>query len=208
MNPTPIRILIVDDHFMVRVGIIGALSQETDMKVVGEARDGMTALQMFADLKPDVTLMDGILPDFHGIEVTRRIIADHPGARILLVSINDTGEDVYRAIEAGAAGYIPKSSEQTELLQAIRDVAAGFRYLPQDLARKLAIRRLTTPLSEREIEVLSLVAKGMGNKEIATSLGIAEGTIKTHLKHIISKLDARDRTSAVTLAQEQGILRF
>ena len=208
MNPSPIRILIVDDHFMVRVGSIGALSQEADMKVVGEARDGTTAVEMFADLMPDVTLMDGMLPDFHGIEATRRIIAKHPGARILLVSINDTGEDVYRAMEAGAAGYIPKSSEQTDLLHAIRDVAAGRRYLPEDLARKLAIRRLTTPLSEREIEVLGLVAKGMGNKEIAAFLGVADGTIKSHLKHIISKLDARDRTSAVTLAQELGMLRL
>lgn len=208
MNPIPIRILIVDDHFMVRIGIVGALSQEPDMQVVGEARDGRTALEMFSTLMPDVTLMDGMLPDLHGIEVTRRIIANHPNARILLVSINDTGEDIHRAMEAGAAGYIPKSSEQSALLQAIRDVAAGLRFLPADLARKLAIRRLTTPLSERETEVLALVAKGQGNKEIATSLGIAEGTIKSHLKHILSKLGAPDRTRAVTLAQEQGILRL
>ncbi len=208
MNPPPIRILIVDDHFMVRVGIIGALSQEPDMQVVGEARDGRTALEMFSNLMPDVTLMDGMLPDLHGIEVTSRIIASHPQARILLVSINDTGEDIYRAMEAGAAGYIPKSSEQSALLQAIRDVAAGLRFLPEDLARKLAIRRLTTPLSERETEVLALVAKGRGNKEIAVALGIAEGTIKSHLKHILSKLDAPDRTRAVTLAQELGILRI
>jgi len=208
MNVPPIRILIVDDHFMVRVGIIGALSQEPDMQVVGEARDGRTALEMFSSLMPDVTLLDGMLPDLHGIEVTRRIVANHPHARILLVSINDTGEDVYRAMEAGAYGYIPKSSEQSALLQAIRDVAAGLRFLPNDLARKLAIRRLTTPLSERETEVLTLVAKGKGNKEIAASLGIGEGTIKSHLKHILSKLDAPDRTRAVTLAQEQGILRL
>lgn len=207
MNPSPIRILIVDDHFMVRVGIIGALSQESDMEVVGEARDGRTALEMFSTLMPDVTLMDGVLPDLHGIEVTRRIIENHPEARILLVSINDTGEDIHRAMEAGAAGYIPKSSEQSALLQAIRDVAAGLRFLPADLARKLAIRRLTTPLSERETEVLALVAMGKANKEIATTLGIAEGTIKSHLKHILFKLGAPDRTRAVTLAQEQGILR-
>lgn len=192
---------------MVRMGILGALSRAPDMEVVGEARDGMTALKMFDRLKPDVTLMDGMLPDLHGIEVTRRIIAEHPKAIILLVSINDTGEDIHRAMEAGAVGYIPKSSEQSELIQAIRDVAAGHRYLPEDLTRKLAIRRLTTPLSERETEVLSMVAKGMGNKEIAASLGVAAGTIKSHLKSILFKLRAPDRTRAVTLAQEQGILR-
>ena len=208
MNLLPIRILIVDDHFMVRVGLVGAISEDGDMQVVGEARDGQGAFEMFEKLFPDVTLMDGMLPDIHGVEVTRRLVAAHPEARILLVSINDTVEDIHRAMEAGAWGYLPKSSEQSELLLAIRVIAGGQRYLREDLARKLALRRLTNPLSDREIQVLTLVAKGMTNKEIASAMALAEGTVKSYLKQIFAKLDAPDRTRAVTLALEQGILRL
>ncbi len=208
MNPVRIRILIVDDHFMVRVGLVGAISEDGDMRVVGEARDGQGALEMFEKLSPDVTLMDGMLPDFHGIEVTRRLVTAHPEARILLVSISETIEDIHRAMEAGAWGYLPKSSEQSELLQAIRIIAGGQRYLRDDLARKLALRRLTSSLSEREIQVLTLVAKGMANKEIASAMVLTEGTVKSYLKQIFVKLDAPDRTRAVTLALEQGILRL
>ena len=178
------------------------------MQVVGEARDGQGAYEMFEKLLPDVTLMDGMLPDLHGVEVIRRLVAAHPEARILLVSINDTVEDIHRAMEAGAWGYLPKSSEQSELLLAIRVIAGGQRYLREDLARKLALRRLTNPLSDREIQVLTLVAKGMTNKEIASAMVLAEGTVKSYLKQIFSKLDAPDRTRAVTLALEQGILRL
>ena len=208
MNLLPIRILIVDDHFMVRVGLVGAISEDGDMQVVGEARDGQGAFEMFEKLLPDVTLMDGMLPDIHGVEVIRRLVAAHPEARILLVSINDTVEDIHRAMEAGAWGYLPKSSEQSELLLAIRVIAGGQRYLREDLARKLALRRLTNPLSDREIQVLTLVAKGMTNKEIASAMVLAEGTVKSYLKQIFAKLDAPDRTRAVTLALEQGILRL
>lgn len=208
MNPVFIRILIVDDHFMVRVGLMGAISEDGDMQVVGEARDGQGAFEMFEKLLPDVTLMDGMLPDIHGVEVTRRLVAAHPEARILLVSISDTVEDIHRAMEAGAWGYLPKSSEQSELLQAIRVIAGGQRYLREDLAHKLALRRLTNPLSDREIQVLNLVAKGMTNKEIASAMVLAEGTVKSYLKQIFAKLDAPDRTRAVTLALERGILRL
>lgn len=208
MKPTQTRVLVVDDHFMIRFGLVSALSKEADLNIVGGARDGREALEMFETFRPDVTLMDGILPDIHGVEVTRSIVAMHPEARIILISINETAEDVHRAMEAGAWGYLPKSSEHRLLLEAIRSVASGTRFLPPEIQARLSERSLYVSLSERELEVLRFVAKGKGNKEIAEALGVGEGTIKTHLKHVLSKLDAPDRTRAVTLAIERGLLRL
>lgn len=208
MKAEPIRILVVDDHFMVRLGLIGAISTESDILVVGEASDGAEALVLFDKLKPDVTLMDGILPDTHGVEITRKILESHPEARIILVSINDTAEDIHRAMQAGAWGYIPKSCEKNAIIRAIRAVAAGERYLAPDLTRKLAERNLQPLLSSRELEVLRLVAKGMANKQIASELAIGEPTVKSHVAHILEKLGAPDRTRAVTLAMERGLLRI
>ena len=176
--------------------------------MVGEAGDGREALEAFGRLEPDVTLMDGMLPDTHGVEVTRRIVGRHPEARIVLISINETAEDIHRAMEAGAWGYLPKSSQKTEMVEAIRAVAAGERYLPPELARRLAGREYQSPLSAREIEVLTLVAQGKANKEIAAALGVGEATVKTHLKHLLTKLGASDRTRAVTVALERGVLRL
>lgn len=207
MNPARVRILIVDDHFIVRLGLVGALSRERDIEIAGEACNGQTALDLYARLRPDITLMDGILPDMHGVEVTRRIVQTDPQARIILISINDTVEDVYRAMQAGAFGYLPKSSDHSELLCAIRAVATGRLFMPPDLALKLADRAITTQLSDREIEVLQLVSRGKANKEIASTLKIGDGTVKTHIKHILTKLGAPDRTRAVTLAMERGLLR-
>ena len=207
MKPRRIRILVVDDHFMVRMGLIGALAAEPDVEVVGEARNGTEALTAFASLLPDVTLMDGILPDLHGIEVTRRIVAAHPAARIIVVSINDTAEDVHRAMEAGACGYIPKSCEKDTIVQAIRKVASGETFLLPSLARKLADRNARVGLSAREAEVLRLISQGKANKQIAADLGLSEATVKTHIAHILAKLEAPDRTRAVTIALERGLLR-
>ena len=208
MNTPPIRILIVDDHFMVRVGLTNSLTQEADFEVVGAARNGAEALAMFAQLRPDVTLMDGVLTDIHGVEVTRQIIAAHPAARIILVSMNDTTEDVHRAMEAGACGYLPKSSQEDELVKAIRSVAAGETFMPDYLASKLAERKLYKTLSDRELDVLRLIAQGKANKEIAEALGVGDGTVKTHIKHLLAKLGAPDRTRAVTRALEQGVFRI
>lgn len=207
MKPRRIRILIVDDHFMVRLGLIGALAAESDVDVVGEASNGAEAIAAFATLLPDVTLMDGILPDLHGIEVTRRIVATHPAARVIVVSINDTAEDVHRALEAGACGYIPKSCEKDTIVHAIRKVAAGESFLLPSLARKLADRNARVSLSAREAEVLHLIFHGKANKQIAADLGLSESTVKTHIAHILAKLDAPDRTRAVTIALERGLLR-
>jgi DNA-binding NarL/FixJ family response regulator len=207
MKTKPIRILVVDDHFMVRLGLIGAISTETDIDVVGEAASGAEAIACFGKLKPDVTLMDGILPDRHGVDVTRAILESFPTARIILVSINDTAEDIHRALQAGAWGYIPKSCEKDAIVSAIRTVAAGERYLAPELSRKLAERNLQPLLSSREMDVLRLVAKGMANKQIASELAIGEPTVKSHVAHILDKLGAPDRTRAVTLAMERGLLR-
>ena len=208
MKPKPIRILVVDDHFMVRLGLIGAISTESDIDVVGEASNGAEALALFSKLKPDVTLMDGILPDIHGVEITRRILESYPEARVIIVSINDTAEDIHRAMQAGAWGYIPKSCEKNAIVRAIRAVAAGERHLAPELSRKLAERNLQPLLSTRETEVLHLIAKGMANKQIASELAIGEPTVKSHVAHILEKLGAPDRTRAVTLAMERGLLRM
>jgi DNA-binding NarL/FixJ family response regulator len=204
---TTIRIMIVDDHAMVRMGLRGVLSGEPGLEVVAEARDGQEALDRFPVARPDVVLMDITLPGMSGIETTRRLVATHPGARILTVSMHDTAEDVHRALAAGATGYVPKSAEAVLLMAAVRTVANGQRFLPPDLARRLADRDAKIGLSPREVEVLALVAQGQANKQIALALGLSEATVKTHLAHILEKLGAPDRTRAVTIAMEMGLLR-
>jgi DNA-binding NarL/FixJ family response regulator len=208
MSSPTIRILVVDDHAMIRLGLIGALSSEPGIQVVGEARNGLEAIEQHAKLAPDITLMDGILPDMHGVEVTRKIIASEPLAKIVLISINETAEDIRRALEAGVRGYVPKSCEQDTIIEAIRSVAAGVNFLPPQLARRLAERNAIVGLSNREVEVLRLVAKGKANKEIAGELSLSGDTIKTHITHLMRKLGAADRAHAVTLAIEQGFLRM
>ena len=208
MKTQPLRILVVDDHFMVALGLISALNRERDMKVVGDARDGRTALELFETLRPDVTLMDGMLPDIHGVEVTRRIVAAHPEARVILVSINETAEDIQQAMDAGASGYLPKSSEKAEMVRAIRAVASGESFLPVRLMKKLSAHHVSSPLSGREIDVLRLVAQGRANKEIAAELGLSEPTVKTYIVRLLAKLGAPDRTRAVTMALELGYLRL
>ena len=205
-NPR-LRILIVDDHFLIRMGIMSALAFETDMELAGEARTGHEALSLFEKLRPDVTLMDGRLPDLHGVEVTRRIVKDHPEARIIIASIDETAEDIHRAMAAGAWGFLPKTSGMDEMVAAIRSVAGGEHFLPARCAQALAKHKLMVTLSVRELAVLRLVASGKSNKIIAEELGIADATIKNHLSHIFWKLGAADRTRAVTLAMELGLLR-
>lgn len=208
MNPSAIRILVVDDHFMVRLGLIGAISTEPDIEIVGEASNGADALECFQRLRPDITLMDGILPDIHGVEVTRRILEIAPEARVIMVSINETAEDIHRAMDAGARGYMPKSSEKDAIVTAIRKVAAGGRFLSPEFAKRLAERDLMPLLSPRETDVLRLIAQGLANKQIAGELALGEATVKTHVRHILEKLGAPDRTRAATLAMERGLLRL
>jgi len=208
MKSPRIRVLLVDDHFMVRLGLVSAISRERDMEVVGEASTGAQALKMDQAMTPDVILMDGRLPDIHGVEVTRRIIAARPDARVLIVSIDETAEDVHRGMEAGAMGYLPKASERGEILRAIRTVAAGGQFLSAEFRRKLAERNVLVSLSNRELDVLKLVSQGKTNKAIAAELGMGDATVKTHLSHILWKLGAPDRTRAVTIAMERGLFRL
>jgi two-component system NarL family response regulator len=207
VNSSPTRILVVDDHFMVRHGLSAVLSQQPDFEVVAQASNGEEALAMFIRHEPDVVLMDGVLPDMHGVEVTRRIIARKAAARVIILSVNDTEEDIHQAMGAGARGYMPKSSEEDETIHAIREVAAGNDFLPPHLASKLAERKRHATLSDREIEVIRLVAEGKTNKEIATTLGLGNSSVKTYLVRIFTKLGANDRTQAVTIARQRGILR-
>ena len=207
MNPALIRLLIVDDHVMIRLGLTTLMSDEPDISVVAEASCGSEAIALFDALHPDVTIMDGILPDSHGVEITRQILEKHPDARIVIVSINESAEDIHRAMDAGALGYVSKSQSQDVIIRAIRSVAAGSTYLEPELVRRLSARTTTNSLSKREIDVLRFVAAGLVNKEIGTQLGLSENTIKTHIARIMLKLEVHDRTSLAMRAISLGLLR-
>ena len=203
----PIRLLIVDDHVMIRLGLAALMADEPDIEIVGEARSGAEAIALFDKLLPDVTLMDGMLPDIHGVDATRQILEKHPLAKIILVSINESAEDIHRAIEAGAAGYVPKSQNQEVIVRAVRTVASGQQFLEPELARRLSARAATNSLSQRELEVLRLVANGLVNKQIGAELGLSENTVKTHIARIMGKLEVHDRTSLAMKAVALGLLR-
>lgn len=202
-----IRLLIVDDHVMIRLGLAALMADEPDIEIVGEACSGSEAIALFDRLLPDVTVMDGMLPDIHGVDATRQILAKHPLAKIILVSINESAEDIHRAIETGAAGYVPKSQNQDSIVRAIRAVASGRIFLEPELAHRLAARAATNSLGHREIEVLRLVADGLVNKQIAVELKLSENTVKTHLTRIMGKLEVHDRTSLAMKAVSLGLLR-
>ena len=204
---TPIRVLVVDDHVMIRLGLTALMAYETDIEIVGEACSGAEAIQLFDHLRPDVTIMDGMLPDIHGIEATRTILTKHPGARIVIVSINESAEDIHRAIETGAAGYVSKAQKQDVIIRAIRTAAAGTTFLEPELARRLSARASTNTLTQRELDVLRLVAEGLANKQIGKKLGLSENTVKTHVARIMGKLNVHDRTSLAMKAVSLGLLR-
>jgi DNA-binding NarL/FixJ family response regulator len=206
MKP-PIRLLIVDDHVMIRLGMTALMADEPDIEIVGQACNGAKAIALFDKLLPDVTIMDGMLPDIHGVEATRAILEKHPQARIIFVSINESAEDIHRAIEAGAAGFVSKSQKQDVIIRSIRAVAAGERFLEPELAHRLAARSATNSLSQREMEVLRLVASGLVNKQIGVELGLSENTVKTHIARIMGKLETHDRTSLAMKAVSLGLLR-
>lgn len=207
MNHPKIRILLVDDHAMIRLGLAGVLSAEPGMEICGQARNGREAIEQHAALQPDITLMDGMLPDMHGVDAINEILQHSPAAKVILISINETAEDVRRAMKAGVMGYVPKSCEQDTIVEAIHTVIKGESYLPDYLAQRLAEQSAMLTLSQREVEVLRLVAQGKANKEIASLLALSNETVKTHLTHIMRKLGAADRAHAVTIAMEEGFLR-
>jgi len=204
-----IRILITDDHPVVREGLAGMLAGQPDFKVVGLAEDGQTAVALHHSLAPDVTLMDLRMPGLDGVGAIEAIKAQEPAAHILVLTTYDSDADILRAIEAGATGYLLKDTPREELFRAIRAAAAGESVLAPTVAA-LLLTRMRAPaeesLSSREIEVLQLVARGSSNKEVGQTLHISTATVKTHLIHIYNKLGVADRTSAVTTALERGII--
>ncbi|HEY9234066.1 MULTISPECIES: response regulator transcription factor [Phenylobacterium] len=202
----PIRILVVDDHPILREGVALILEDRTDMAVVGEARDGVEAIVRFRELQPDVTLMDLQMPGMGGLDAIKAIRAEQPDARIVVLTTYDGDVQAVRALKAGAMGYLLKSSLRTEMLDAIHHVYSGRRYLQRNVAEEIALHIVDDALSEREVAVLELVAVGKANKQIAWELGLSEETVKAHLKAIFGKLDVADRTHAVTVAVRRGII--
>jgi DNA-binding NarL/FixJ family response regulator len=202
----PIRILVVDDHFMVRMGLSASLNVEPDMEVVAEAGNSEAAIDAYRKHHPTLVLMDLRLPGVSGTDCTAAILREHPNAAILMLSTHYGEEEVYRALQAGARGYVVKSILREELLRAVREVHNGGHYMDPIVAAHLAQRQSHRPLSSREIEVLRLVANGLGNKEIASALSIAEVTVKLHVSHVLEKLNVKDRTQAATAALQRGII--
>jgi DNA-binding NarL/FixJ family response regulator len=202
-----IRILVVDDHSVVRMGVRGMIRRTHEITIAGEAANGVEAVQAYAKLRPDVVLMDLRMPLEDGVEATREICRLDPTARVLVLSTFDGDEDIHRALEAGAAGYLLKQDSGDDIAAAIRAVARGERWLSPEARRKLAAHASEETITGRETEILDLLARGEANKEIAERLQISENTVKTHLKSILGKLQVRSRTEAVTVALRRGIIQ-
>jgi two-component system NarL family response regulator len=203
----PIRVLIADDHPLFRDGLTALLQRQPSIAVVGAAGDGREAVELFQTLHPDVTLVDLRMPPDDGIAVLKALRAVSPGARVIVLSAFDADDDVLRAIQAGAAGYLLKMASPTELADAIAAVHRGQAALPPRVASKLASHVGRPRLTGRQDEVLQLIARGMTNQEIGDQLHIVEGTVKAHVKSILEKLGARDRTQALCIALERGLVK-
>jgi DNA-binding NarL/FixJ family response regulator len=203
-----IRVLCVDDHRVVREGLAALINRRTDMAVIAAASDGEEALSLYRIHRPDVTVMDLQLPRMNGLDAIRAIRREDAEARIIVLTMYQGDEDIYRALEAGAATYLIKDDAAEELIPMIREVNAGRKPLPPAVAKVLATRAAYPAITARELEVLELIAKGMRNKEIAVTLKISEETTKVHVKNLLSKLGVNDRTAAVNVALRRGILHL
>jgi len=204
----PMRILIADDHPVVREGLVALINRRPDMEVVAEVSNGREAVEQFLHHRPDVALLDLRMPEMDGVEAIAAIRQKIPTARIIVLTTFDDDEDIYRGLRAGAKAYLLKDAPRDELLKCVRAVHEGQTIIPPPIAAKLAGRLTTSGLTRREIQVLRLTADGKANKGIAVALSISEGTVKTHVSAILAKLDALDRTQAVTIALKRGILRL
>jgi DNA-binding NarL/FixJ family response regulator len=208
IDPSPIRILTVDDHPLIRVGIATLVAPESDMKVVGEASNGREGIAKFRECIPDVTLMDLQMPDMNGIDVTIAIRHDFPEARIIVLTTYTGDVQVLRAIKAGAQAYVTKNLVHKELLHTIRAVHAGRKTMSPEVAAQVAAYAGEEALTPREIDVLRMIAAGSANKEIAAQLSISEESVKSRVKNILLKLGANDRTHAVTIGLKRGIIEL
>jgi DNA-binding NarL/FixJ family response regulator len=210
--PTPptktIRILVADDHPIVRQGLVAILNDQPDMNVIAEVSDGQQTIEQFRIHQPDVTLLDLQMPAIGGVEAIVTIKAEFPNAAIIMFSIYETDEDIYQGLRAGAKAYLLKDTPCQEILEVIRAVSEGQRYIPTAIGTKLAARMERPNLSDREYQVLSLMAKGKNNKAIAADLNITENTVKFHVTNVMIKLGASDRTHAVVNALQQGIIKL
>ncbi len=203
-----LRIMIVDDHYLVRVGLASIIALEPDMTVCAEASTGEQAIAVFRSERPDVTLMDLRLSGLNGTEAAQAILADDPDARIIVLSTYTGDEEIYKALQAGAMAYLVKSIQREELISAIRKAAQGQRHIPPEVAARLADRVGRSELSGRELDVLRLLVGGRRNRAIAAELAITEGTVKLHVSSILNKLGVTDRTEAVTVALQRGIVQL
>lgn len=207
MTPRP-RILVVDDHALVRQGIIALLTLDGEFDVVADVGDGQAALDAYRAHRPDLAIVDLRLPRLPGAEVIRQLRAEFPDSRFLVLTTYDGEEDVARALEAGAQGYLLKGMDRTTLLEAVRTVREGGRFIPAQVAARLAGAADDEALSRREHEVLTCIASGMTNKEIAEELGITESTVKAHVNKLLAKLGVTDRTKALVVAVRRGLVRL
>jgi DNA-binding NarL/FixJ family response regulator len=201
-----ITVIAVDDHPLIRAGLQAVISAESDIQLVGEAANGAEAVSLYRERRPDVVLMDLRMPVMDGVSAIKAIITEFPDARVIALTTYEGDEDIYRALSAGAKGYVVKDMLRTELLNAIRQVSGGQRGIPSQVASRLAEFTPRTQLTPRELEVLALMAKGLTNREIAAVLRREESTVKVHVKSILAKLDVDDRTEAVVVAIQRGFL--
>jgi DNA-binding NarL/FixJ family response regulator len=203
-----IRTLVVDDHHVVRQGLVALLKVSSEIEVVGEASDGLEAIELHRKLRPDITLMDLQLPNLGGVEAITRIRTETPAARFIVLTTFDGDEDIYRSLQAGAKAYLLKGMTIEDLLSTIRLVHSGRTSISPAIAEKLADRMATEDLTARELNVLERIVAGRANKEIAADLSISEATVKTHINNLLGKLGVNDRTNAATVAIQRGLVRL
>jgi DNA-binding NarL/FixJ family response regulator len=206
VSKEPIRVLVVEDHNVVRQGLVALLKVVDGLEVVGEAADGVEAIAQFRKQQPDVTLIDLRMPQLSGVEVIQRVRADAPQARFIVLTTYDGDEDIYRALKAGARAYLLKGMTSEDLISTIRAVHEGKSHIPAAIAEKLAERMGVEELTPREFDVLEQIVRGKSNKEIGTELDVSEATVKTHINSLLGKLGVTDRTQAATAAIQRGIV--
>lgn len=207
MTETTIRVLLVDDHAIMREGLAAVLSSNPGLDVVGQAGDGKVALQLFSELSPDVSIVDLRMSPMDGVEITTAMREAIPNARVILLTTYDTDEEVFRGLRAGAASYLLKDVDSVKLIETIRAVHSGRKAISPEIAAKLADHMASDSLTPRQLDVLKCLSQGKSNLEIANTLFISEGTVKAHVKAILQKLEARDRTQAITIAIRRGLVR-